>query len=106
VRLLLRWSMPSYRITVTIGALNPGVEPPSVLPSAARAAEELTTVEASDLGIVSGMPRITVRFTGDDAENARHIAQHVLETVSTLAQPLASTVTERVKGRWLVIRHP
>jgi len=98
--------MPSYRITVTIGALRPGVEPPSVLPSAARAAEELTTVEASDLGIVSGMPRITVRFTGDDPKSAHRIAQHVLEAVSTLAEPLASSVTERVKGRWLVIMRP
>ncbi len=96
--------MPSYRITVTIGALRPGVEPPSVLPSAAHAAAELTTVEASDLGIVSGMPRITVRFTGDDPENARRIAAHVLTVVSSLAEPLATTVTERVKDRWLVVR--
>ena len=63
--------MPSYRITITIGALRPGVEPPSVLPAAARAADELTTVEASDLGIVSGMPRIVVRFTADDAATAQ-----------------------------------
>lgn len=96
--------MPSYRITVTIGALRPGVEPPSVLPAAARAAAELTTVEASDLGIVSGMPRITVRFTADDAETAQSIAAHVVSVVSTLAEPLAATMTERVKGRWYVVR--
>lgn len=96
--------MPSYRITITIGALRPGVEPPSVLPAAARAADELTTVEASDLGVVSGMPRIVVRFTADDAATAQTIARHVVTTVSTLAEPLAATVTERVKSRWYVVR--
>ena len=96
--------MPSYRITVTIGALRPGVRPESVLPSAARAAGELTTVEASDLAVVSGMPRIVVRFTADGTAPARTIGDHVVERLSTLAEPLAATVTERVKGRWYVVR--
>ena len=75
-----------------------------MLPAAARAAAELTTVEASDLGIVSGMPRITVRFTGDDPAFAKRVAGHVVATVSSLAETLAATVTEGVKGRWYVVR--
>lgn len=75
-----------------------------MLPEAARAAGELTTVEASDLGIVSGMPRITVRFTADDSAFAQRVAGGVVSVVSSLAEPLATTVTQRVKGRWYVVR--
>ena len=96
--------MPSFRVTVTIGALRPGTRPESVLPAAARAAGELTTVEASDLAIVSGMPRITVRFTADGAGSAMQIGEHVVASTSSLAEALAWKVTERVKGRWYLIR--
>jgi hypothetical protein len=96
--------MPSYRVTVTIGALRQGIPPASVLPAAASAAGELTTVEASDLAIVSGMPRITVRFTADDAGSALRIGQQVVATTSSIAEALAWKVTERVKGRWYVVR--
>ena len=44
--------MPSYRVIMTIGALQPGVRPDAVLPAAAAAAAERTTVEASDLATV------------------------------------------------------
>lgn len=104
MRGLLRWSMPSYRITITIGSLRAGVQPPSVLPMAVRAASELTTVEASDIAVVSGMPRITVRFTADDAQFAKQVAGAVISAVSILAEPVVSTITERVKSRWYVIR--
>jgi hypothetical protein len=104
MRGLLRWGMPSYRITITIGTLRAGAQPPSVLPAAASAAGELTTVEASDIAIVSGMPRITVRFTADGAGFAKQVAGAVVSAVSALAEPLAATVTERVKGRWYVVR--
>lgn len=96
--------MPSYRVTATIGALRPGVEPESVLPAAARSAGELTTVEASDLAIVSGMPRITVRFTADDAGHALRIGERVVASTSPSAEVLTWKVTERVKGRWYVVR--
>lgn len=96
--------MPSYRVTVTIGALRPGTRPESVLPAAARAAAESTTVEASDLAIVSGMPRITVRFTADDAGHALRIGEQVVASTSSIAETLAWKVTERIRGRWYVVR--
>jgi hypothetical protein len=96
--------MPSYRVTMTIGRLRAGTAPQAVLPEAVRAVGELTTVEASDVGIVSGMPRVIVRFTGDDSRHALGIGAHALAAVSTLAEPLATTVTERVGGRWYVVR--
>lgn len=96
--------MPSFRVTLTIGALQPGVAPQSVLPSAAAAAGELATVEASDLGIVSGAPRLTIRFTADDAELAAQIGGHVAAATAAKAEVLIWKVTERVKGKWFVVR--
>ena len=96
--------MPSYRITMTIGALKPGVAPDSVLPAAADAAREFCTVEAADVGIVAGMPRVTVRFTADDAELALQVGRHVVAVTGMAAEPLAWKVTERVGGRWYVVR--
>lgn len=96
--------MPSYRVTMTIGMLRPGAAPERVLPTAADAAAELVTVEASDIGIVAGAPRITVRFEAEDAEIARQVAGHVVAATSAVAEPLVSKLTERVGGRWYVVR--
>ena len=96
--------MPSYRVVLTIGALRGGIEPASVLPTARDAAAELANVESWDIGIVSGMPRITVRFTADTPGQARNVGRHVTSTVAEIAEPLAVKVTERVKGRWYVVR--
>lgn len=52
--------MPSFRVTMTVGALRPGVPADRVLPSAADAAAELTTVEASSVNVVRGEARLTV----------------------------------------------
>jgi beta-lactamase class A len=96
--------MPSFRVTMIIGALQTGSAPASVLPTAAAAAAELTTVEASDLTLVKGSPRVTVRFTADDAEQALGIGRHVVETTRTVAEPVSSVVTERVQGSWVAVR--
>ncbi|WP_022887046.1 hypothetical protein [Glaciibacter superstes] len=96
--------MPSYRVTLTIGALRPGVAPDAVLPAAAAAAAELTTVEASDVTVASGMARMIVRFTADDAELAVQIGRHVAQMTDAVAEPLAWRVTERVRSRWLPVR--
>lgn len=95
--------MPSFRVTMTIGALRPGVAADHVLPVAAAAAAQLTTVEASEITVVSGTARLTVRFTADDAELAVQIGHHVVETTGTVAEARAFTITERVKGRWLPV---
>jgi hypothetical protein len=95
--------VPSFRVTMTIGALRPGVAPDAVVPHAAAAAAELTTVEASDVAVVTGHARVTVRFTADDPELALQIADHVVTATDAVAQPVAHTVTVRVKGRWFRI---
>ena len=92
--------MPSYRVTMTVGMLKAGVPPDRVLPAAADAAAELTTVEAAELGIVAGAPRITIRFTADDAELAAQLGRHIAAATARAAEVLVWKVTERVKGRW------
>jgi hypothetical protein len=87
-------------VTMVIGALRPGVLPQSVLPAAAAAASELTTVEASDLAIVAGSARVTVRFAAEDAELARQIGEHVVAATGELAETQRWQITERVKSRW------
>ena len=41
--------MPSYRVTLAIGALASGISPGSVLPAAKDAVRELAVVEAAAL---------------------------------------------------------
>jgi hypothetical protein len=96
--------MPSYRVSLTIGMLRPGVSPASVLPAAAAAAKQLTTVEASDVAVVSGAARITVRFLAEDDELARQIADHVAADTSTRAEVTARVLTTGVGNRWYRVR--
>ena len=92
--------VPSYRVRLTVGLLHPGVRPELLLPRAADAAAETTTVEAKDVGIVAGRPQITVRFTAADDGEARLVAARVYETARDLAQVGGPLLTQRVGGRW------
>ena len=92
--------MPSYRVTLAVGALAPGVAPASVLPGAADAAREVAVVEASDVQVVSGQARIVVRFTADDGEIAAQVARHVASRTDALAHVTTWRLTERVGVRW------
>lgn len=96
--------MPSYRVTFTIGRLAPGVHPERVLPTASAAAAELAQVEAADLAVVSGYPRITVRFSADDADSAARVAARAFDATSQVAELLTPKLTERVGGRWIEVR--
>ncbi|MCY7287682.1 MAG: hypothetical protein LH624_05390, partial [Cryobacterium sp.] len=86
--------MPSFRITLIIGALHPGVTPDTVLPTLAASAAELTTVEASDLAVVAGSPRAMLRFTADDAAMALSVGEHVLAAARAAVEPMSWQVTE------------
>ena len=96
--------MPSFRITLIIGALHSGIAPGAVLPNLAAAAAELTTVEASDLAVVAGSPRAIVRFTADDAAMALRVGDQVLAAARRQVEPVSWQVTERVKARWYPVR--
>jgi len=88
---------------MAVGALAPGAQPSAVLPAAAAAAAELVVVEASDVQVVSGQPRIVVRFTADDAEIADQVARHVASTTAAMAQVLSWQLTERAGSRWAAV---
>jgi len=96
--------VPDYRVTMTMGALRPGVAPAAVLPAAKEAAGELTMVEAADLTVVAGSARIVIRYESDDAELATQIAEHVVATTRGLVEVPVFTVTERGRGRWFTVR--
>lgn len=95
--------MPSFRVTITIGRLRPGVAPAAVEPAAAAAAESLTTLEASSVNVVRGAARLTIRFTAEDAELAHQVADHVVETVAESAEPVEWVLTVRARERWRTI---
>jgi hypothetical protein len=95
--------MPSFRVLLSVGMLRPGVAPDSVVPAASAAGRELTTVEASELSIVSGAARITIRFTADDAELAQQIATHIAARTGECAEITAWRIVQRVGGRWLPV---
>ena len=92
--------MPSYRVTLAVGLLKPGVDPVAVLPAAAAAAAELTTVEAKDLDVVAGQARITVRYQSVDDEVAASIGRTVAHRVAELASTSGARITRRYGGRW------
>ncbi|MBG6238574.1 hypothetical protein IWX78_001546 [Mycetocola sp. CAN_C7] len=98
--------MPSFRVTVTIGALHPGVQPEEVLPFAAAAAEKWAVVEASDLAVVRGSARIIVRFTAEDTAAGWRIGRTVVDDLSAVAEPVVWTVTLRDGGRWYPVHPP
>jgi hypothetical protein len=93
--------MPSYRVTMTLGALVPGVDPSVILPLAAQAARELAIVEASDVNVVAGSARATVRFTIDSNDLALQVAEHVAQVTATCVAVHDASVLERVGGRWM-----
>ena len=92
--------MASYRVTLTIGRLAPGVDPESVLPTAAGAAARTVVVEAQDVAVVRGQARLTVRFGADDDHGAALVADDVAAETTRVAEVLAAALTRRDGSRW------
>jgi hypothetical protein len=92
--------VPSYRITMTVGALRAGADPAAVLPAAAAEAARIATLEANDIQVVRGEPRLTVRFTGDDDAAAERIAGAVRARTAELVDVPRATITRRDGGVW------
>ena len=90
----------SYRTTMGVTFLRPGTEPEAVLPAAARAARARTTVEASDVAVVRGAARITVRFTAEDDCAAVEVARGVHAAVVALAGVASPDLARRYGPRW------
>ncbi|QIS39206.1 hypothetical protein [Clavibacter capsici] len=93
--------MPSYRITMTVGRLRPGVDPAEVLPAAAAEASRVATLEANDLQVVRGEPRLTVRFTAEDDLAAERVAGQVRARTADLVDLERTSITRRDGGAWI-----
>jgi hypothetical protein len=95
--------MPSYRVTIGVGALAAHVRPESVLPTAAALAAEHTVVEAQDVQLVRGEPRIVVRYEAEDDGVAMSVAAVVVGGLAPTAQVVSDRVTRRDGGRWVAV---
>lgn len=100
--------MPSYRAQLNIMGLRPGNAPESVMESAVAALANGHHVDANQLDIVAGTPRITVRYTVEDDGNpdiqALSSAALMRAAVESVALSEKLVVLRRTKGRWIVLR--
>ncbi|MGL3807612.1 hypothetical protein ACSYDW_16115 [Paeniglutamicibacter sp. R2-26] len=100
--------MPSYRAQLNIMGLRPGHAPEAVMDSAVAALAERHHVDANQLDVIAGVPRITVRYTVDDdgRPDATGIESAALmrAAVESVAVSEKLVVLRRVKGRWVVLR--
>jgi len=92
--------MPSYRVTLAVGALAPDVTPDAVLPEAARLVAELTVVEARDVRLLRGVPCAVVRFEAPSDEIAEAVAAHAADGLAGTAEVRSVAVTRRDGSRW------
>lgn len=99
--------MPSFRAQLNIIGLKPGNPPEAVMEAAAEALASSHHVEANQLDIVSGIPRITLRFMVPDNEfslensQALHAAANMRHAVETVADAERLRVLRRRRGRWI-----
>ena len=95
--------MTSYRITLAVGRLAPGIAPETVLPAAADAARARVTVEAYDIAVVRGEARLTVRYTAESNGQAVDVARRVRAVVSGLVDVTSAGLSRRYGARWHVV---
>lgn len=98
--------MPSFRVQLNILGLRAGHPPEAVMDAAQAALATRHHVEAKQLDIVAGVPRITLRFTVEeeeydaDARAARSAAAVMRAEVEQVAQTQRLVVLRRSRGRW------
>ncbi|MFZ6992506.1 hypothetical protein ACO0E1_11505 [Curtobacterium sp. RRHDQ66] len=95
--------MPSYRGTLAVGALAPGVAPDAVLPAAARLVAEQVVVEAQDVRLIRGVPCAVVRYEAGDDEVAIAVARLAVAGLRDTVEIRSDRVTRRDGGKWTPI---
>jgi hypothetical protein len=99
--------VPSFRATIQITGLRPGHAPEEDMDTAEAVVASRHVVEANQLDVVAGGPRITVRFMVEaseyDAENslARDAAASLQHGVNVVATTTALKAFRRSAGKWL-----
>ena len=98
-----RCDVPSYRVTLAVGALAPGIAPDAVLPAAAALAGERTVVEAQDVRLLRGVPCAVVRYEAAEDAEAIAVARHVVAGLRATVEVRSDVVTRRDGARWTPI---
>ncbi|MBE6475839.1 MAG: FMN-dependent dehydrogenase [Actinomyces succiniciruminis] len=91
--------MPSYRTILTVANLLPGHGPQDVEAAARAAVTASTTLEAFQIDVVRGQPRVTIRFTGADDADARAVHRRTVAGVRRAAVVPAQVLAKVVGGR-------
>ncbi len=97
--------MPSFRLELEIGQLRPGRDPNEVMDTA-RAGLGDFHVDATDIAVAAGTPRILLRFSVPDSSEAeenqlaRLAAVHTRDAVDVVASTGQLWVLRRRGGRW------
>jgi len=97
-------AVPSYRVTLAVGALAAGTSPDAVLPEAARLVAELTVVEAKDVQLLRGVPCAVVRYDAPSDEIAEAVAEHAVDGLAGVVEVRSAVVTRRGGQRWTPVR--
>lgn len=95
--------MPSYRVVLTVGRVHPGGNAQAVLPAAAAAVAEVTTVEARSVGVRQGRAEATVRFEASDDEIAKQIAPVAAHAAGRNAEVLGIALRRQAGTRWPLV---
>lgn len=95
--------MPSYRVTLAIGALAAGTAPDAVLPAAARLVAEHAVVEAQDVRLLRGVPCAVVRFESDDDATAAVVRDTTVRGLRDVVEIRSDVVTRRDGARWIPV---
>ena len=95
--------MPSYRVVLTVGRVHPGGNAQAVLPAAAAAVAELTTVEAKSVGVRQGRAEAVVRFEASDDEIARQIAPVAAQAAWQHAEVVETALRRQNGTRWPLV---
>lgn len=97
--------MPSFRLELEIGQLRPGHEPNEVMDTAIGSLGGFH-VDATDIAVTAGTPRILLRFTvpdsgeADENQSARVAAVGTRDAVDHVAATGQLWVLRRRGGRW------
>ncbi|PYY60566.1 hypothetical protein DEJ17_05180 [Curtobacterium sp. MCSS17_011] len=95
--------MPSYRVTLAIGALATGTAPDAVLPAASALVREHAVVEAEDVRLLRGVPCAVVRFEAEDDRVAAAVREAAVDGLRDVVEIRSDVVTRREGGRWIPV---
>ncbi len=98
------WAVPSYRTILTVTTLRPGKGPGAVEDVARAAVTSTTTLEAFQVDVVRGEPRVTIRFTAADDSEAHTVHARSTKAVRQVAHAPRAVLAKVVGGRSVPLR--